>query len=115
MSGTTIVLIILIIIAIIGFFLYLRHRERKKSLKEQYGHVPSHTELYFEEYFDDIVDNWDLVKEKDAKKWADGMDEKLDELSGRIDELKTRRKDIDQGLQIVEDRIDEFETIEKRR
>lgn len=110
MSGLAIfLLIVLIIIIIVGFLYFMRKRARSKVLSERYGYKPSHTELYFEEYFDDIIQNWDLVKKDKAKNWADDMEKRLTEISKEIDELKTNKKDITSEFDQIEDRIKDID------
>ncbi len=90
------------------FFLY-SIVSRRKALKEEYGEVPSHTKLYFEEYFEDIMDEWDLVTEKEAQKWARDIDDRVIEVSETIGRLKQTRDEIDQDFETIEDKIERFE------
>lgn len=108
MSGAVAALIIIIVILVIGY-LYLRRKARKQALEKKYGYVPSHEELYFEEYFDDIIDSWDLVKKEEAQEWADKMENRLEGVSKEIEGVKERRKKIDSNLDSLEERIDKFE------
>ncbi len=115
MAAYTVLLTILVILILVGIYFFFRHRARKKALKKEYGHVPSHTELYFEEYFEDMIESWDLVKKDEAQQWAQNMETRLDDLSNRIESLKSNKKDIDQELNIVENRIDRLEAKEGKR
>ncbi|MFP4000813.1 MAG: hypothetical protein ACLFSM_00750 [Thermoplasmata archaeon] len=90
------------------FFLY-SIVSRRKALKEEYGEVPTHTELYFEEYFEDIMEEWDLVTEKEAQKWARDIDDRVTEVAGTIDRLNQTKDEIDQDLETIEDKIEGFE------
>lgn len=111
MSPLTIVLlVILVILIMVGIFLFFKHRARKKALKQKYGRVPDHIELYFKEYFGDMIESWDLLKKNDVNTWVDDMEVRLDDLSGDIDELKANKKDIDKNLDQVESRISELES-----
>ena len=114
MAVYTTLIVILVILIMIGIFMFFRHRARNKALKDKYGHVPSHTELYFEEFFEDMIDSWDLVRQDEAQQWAENMDDRLSNLSERVESLKTKKRDIDQELDIVENRIERFETEERR-
>ncbi|MFW6064092.1 MAG: hypothetical protein ACOC8Y_00795 [Candidatus Natronoplasma sp.] len=115
MAAYTVLLIILVVVVMLGIYFYFRYRTKKKALERKYGHLPSHTELYFEEYFEDIIQSWDLVKEDEAQRWAKEMDTRLDDLSGRIESLKSKRNQIDQEFEIIENRIDKLETQEEMR
>ncbi len=115
MAAYTTLLVILVIIIMIGIYFYFRYRARKKALERKYGHVPSHTELYFEEYFENIIESWDLVKEDKAQRWAEKMDTRLKDLSDRIDSLKSKSNQIDQEFEVIENRIDKLETQEEMR
>ncbi|MFP4051819.1 MAG: hypothetical protein ACLFVB_08785 [Thermoplasmata archaeon] len=108
-------LVILIIVIIAAFFYFLRQRAKSKALNEMYGHKPSHVELYFEEYFDDIIHSWDLVKKEKAHNWADSMDKRLNEVSKEIEQLKSNRKQIDSEFDEIENRIDDLESKEVRK
>ncbi len=114
MSGLAIfLLIVLIIIIIVGFLYFMRKRAKAKILSERYGYKPSHTELYFEEYFDDIIQNWDLVKKDKAQNWADDMEKRLSEISREIDELQSNKRKISSEFDQIEDRIDNIERTSK--
>ncbi len=115
MAAYTSLIVILVILIMVGIYFYFRQRTRKKALERKYGHVPSHTELYFEEYFEDIIESWDLVKVGEAKRWAEKMDKRLDDLSGKIESLKSKSSQIDQEFEIMENRIDKIETQEEMR
>ncbi|MBS3781881.1 MAG: hypothetical protein KGY68_04665 [Candidatus Thermoplasmatota archaeon] len=115
MAAYTTLLVILVIVILVGIYFYFRHRARKKALTRKYGHDPSHTELYFEEYFEDIIESWDLVREDEAHRWADNMEDRLSELSSKIESLKSNKHKIDQEFEMVENRIDKLETQEEMR
>lgn len=115
MVAYTALLIILVIVILAGIYIYFRHRARKKALKDQYGHFPSHTELYFEEYFEDMIDSWDLVQREEAQQWVEKMDGRLNDLSHRLDSLKSKKGDINQKLDVVENRIEKVEAEEGKR
>ncbi len=103
------IIVILIIIAFVAFVLYSRHKARNRALEKMYGHVPSHTELYFLEYFEDIIGNWDLVNKQRAEEWARDMDKRLNSVSLEIEGLKKRRNYIDPELDGIEKRINTME------
>ncbi len=102
---------IIILIILIFFFgiLYLRYRARNKALENMYGHIPTHVELYFTEYFDDIVDNWDLIDKKRANEWTEGMKSRLSSVSNEIQGLKKKSASIDKEFDTLENRIKTME------
>ncbi|MEF8873332.1 MAG: hypothetical protein V5A88_01530 [Candidatus Thermoplasmatota archaeon] len=106
-------LIILVILIMLGIFLYFRHRARKKALKKEYGRVPSHTELYFKEYFEEMIDSWDLVRKDEVDEWVGKMDDRIETVSEDIDRLKSNRENIDDQLSAVEKRIEKLEMKDK--
>ncbi len=106
MWAVTLIIIILIIVA---FILYMRHKARNEALEKMYGHIPSHTELYFLEYFDEMIDNWDLITKKRAEEWSQDMDGRLKNLTVEIQGLKKRRKYIDPELDNIENKIGKIE------
>lgn len=106
-EAVVIAILAAIIIAWI-FFLY-SVVSRRTALKEKYGEVPSHTELYFEEYFEDITDEWDLVKKRDAQSWANEIEGRVNAVGDTINELKQTRKEIDKDLETIEDEIKKLE------
>ncbi len=103
-----IITILIILLFVVGI-LYLRHRARNQALEQMYGHIPDHIELYFAEYFDDIVSNWDLTDKKRANEWAEDMQSRLGGVYNEIQELKKRSTHIDEHLDTVEDRINTME------
>ena len=102
------ILLLVILVIVIGIF-YLRHRARNQALERMYGHIPNHVELYFVEYFHDIVQNWDLVEKEQASEWADGMQTRLNSVSKEIDGLKDKSKSIDKDIDALENRINSIE------
>ena len=102
-------LILVILVMIIGIF-YLRHRARNQALERMYGHIPNHVELYFVEYFNDIVQNWDLLEKEKAVEWADGMQTRLNSVSKEIEGIKAKSTTIDKDIVALENRIDSIET-----
>ncbi|MBS3817422.1 MAG: hypothetical protein KGY76_07665 [Candidatus Thermoplasmatota archaeon] len=115
MYAVSALLIILTILILIGIYLYFRNRARKKALKEKYGRVPSHTELYFEEYFDEMIESWDLLKKEEVEDWVDKMEVRLDGVSEDLEELKANRETIDNKLDKVESRLNKMESKKQGR
>lgn len=115
MAAYSIILILLVIVILFGIFYFFRYRARKKALKKKYGRVPSHMELYFEEYFDEMIESWDLVKKDEVDDWVTDMSERVIKVSDDIDDLKATKQDIDQELSAVEKRIESLKKKESRR
>ncbi len=80
-------------------------------MEEKYGHVPSHTELYFEEYFDDIIQEWDLVGKERAQSWTERMNKRLQRVSDKLQSVKERKENIDGEMDKIESQIDELESM----
>ncbi|MFW6038779.1 MAG: hypothetical protein ACOC89_04505 [Candidatus Saliniplasma sp.] len=109
MTGLDLLVIIIILGIVSLIYFYFRSRVRKKALTETYGHEPSHMELYFEEYFEDMLENWDLMSKKEVKNWADDMDNRLNTVADDISTLKKRKKRINSQFDDVESRIQGLE------
>lgn len=107
-DGVAALSILIIIVLVLGYF-YFKHRMKRKALRERYGHIPSHEELYFEEYFDEMIKNWDLLKKEEVKKWVESMDKRLDTVSNDIDRLNTKRTDIDANFEKIEESLKRLE------
>ncbi len=105
MTGVDVLVILLVLVIVFLIYFYFRNKVRRRALKETYGHVPSHTELYFEEYFEDILDNWDLMRKKEVQDWAEDMNSRLDTVAEDINTLKQRKDAIDSGFESLEERI----------
>ncbi|MFO7791844.1 MAG: hypothetical protein R6W73_02540 [Candidatus Saliniplasma sp.] len=109
MSGIDVLIIIIVLAIVFLIYFYFRNRVRKKALEETYGRVPSHVELYFEEYFEDIISNWDLLRKKEVNDWADDMNTRLNSVAENINNLKQKKDIIDSEFDSVENRIEMME------
>jgi hypothetical protein len=107
MDAAIIVLWIIVLI-LLGVLVYLAVkliraiRGRKHALVDKYGHLPSHTELYFEEYFPSLISEWDLITKPKLQRWKKGISGKLKSIGSDIDEVVGYRKDIDKRLDTLE-------------
>jgi len=74
------VVILAIVAAVVIYFalVYVRNIvSRRGKLKQKYGYVPEHIELYFEEYFPTMIKEWDLVVRSRLGHWMDGVKQKM--------------------------------------
>ncbi len=66
-------------------------------------------ELYFEEYFEEIIENWDLMRKDEVRNWSEDMNSRLDSVAKDINSLKARRKQINTEFDSMETRIKTME------
>lgn len=104
LAGLFVLLLILVVV-----YIYFRQRARNQALEGMYGHVPSHVELYFKEYFEDIIGNWDLLDRDKAVEWSKGMDERLDNVTSQLESIKKGRIRIDRELDGIDARVEDME------
>jgi len=105
-----IIAIILVIFLIYIIVSVIRQtRGRRRALIEKYGYLPSHTELYFEEYFPKMISEWDLVTIPKLERWKKGIQGKLKSIGGEINEITDYREDINSRLDILEKEVGKLE------
>lgn len=87
-----------IIILLFFFFfiytMYLVYQTRKK--KKTQG--PDHLELYFDEHFRNIIDEWDLMPRSKVKTWKKDMNRKLKVVNRDIETLKSKKVSLNTRL-----------------
>lgn len=111
------IILLLIGLILLGVLIYLviklirTIRGRKHALVDKYGYMPSHTELYFEEYFPSLISEWDIVTKPKIQRWKEGISKKLKSIGNDIEEVVGYRKDIDKRLDKLEK---EVVTLEKK-
>jgi len=102
--------LILIIVLIYVLVRVIREiRGRRGALVDKYGYLPSHTELYFEEYFPKLISEWDLVTIPKLERWKKGIQGKLKSIGGEINEITNYRTDIDTRLDNLEKEVGKLE------
>ncbi len=87
-----------VVILLFFFFfiytIYLIYQMKKK--KRAQG--PDHIELYFDEHFRNIIDEWDLMPRAKIKTWKRDMNKKLKVINRDIEGLKKKRLSINSRL-----------------
>ena len=89
-----------LILAFVGsviyiFFLILKARKKRESGTD-------HIQLYFDEHFRNIIDEWDLVPRTKIKTWKRDMNKKLKTINRDIDNIKKKRGGINTRLDTLE-------------
>ena len=103
------VLILFIVLIYVIIKVVREIRGRRRALTEKYGHFPSHTELYFEEYFPKLISEWDLVTIPKLERWKRGIQGKLKSIGGEISEITNYRENIDTRLDKLEKEVGKLE------
>ena len=112
-AGSAILWIIFVILLVIVVYLVVKvirlFRGRRHALEEKYGHLPSHTELYFEEYFPKMISEWDLITKPKLERWKKGIQGKLKSIGIEISEIVDYRKSIDSRISNLEKEVVKLE------
>jgi len=112
-AGSAILWIIFVILLVILIYLIIKVirlvRGRRRALEDKYGYLPSHTELYFEEYFPKIISEWDLVTKPKLEHWKKGVQVKLKSVSGEINDIMDYKKSIDSRIEKLEKEVYKLE------
>jgi len=103
------IIILLLLLIYVAIKVIRMIRGRRQALTEEYGHLPSHTELYFEEYFPSLISEWDIVTKPKLERWKKGMQGKLKSLGGDINEIVDYRKDLDTRINKLEKEVGKIE------
>ena len=105
---TTFFYVVAIGILVLAFFytLYLLivSISRRKKGKE-----PSHVELYFDENFRKIIDEWDLMSRDKVKDFKKDMGKRLSKIGTDLDSLDSRKESLDNRLTAVEKGMEKLE------
>ncbi len=72
------------------------------SLSKKRKQMPSHIELYFDENFKKIMNEWDLATRDKAKEFRKDMNGRLVKVGNDISGLEKRRSVLDKRLKAVE-------------
>ena len=89
-----------LILAFVGSVIYiisLIYKARKKR-----GSGADHIQLYFDEHFRNIIDEWDLMPRTKIKTWKRDMNKKLKIINRDIDYIKKNRGGINTRLDTLE-------------
>ncbi len=93
---------VLILTLILVFFWYLNLSKKKKAM-------PSHVELYFDENFRKIVNEWDFIGRDRVKDFKKDMGKRLSLVGGDIDLLESNKVKLDKRMTGLENKIGKFE------
>ena len=98
----SIIVIILVIVLIYLIIYYVRKRRESRI---------HHVELYFDEHFRDIINEWDLTTRTKAKDWEKDMGKRVDTVGKDINQLISFRKSFDTRLDKLEANIKRYEVL----
>lgn len=101
-------LILVVLLVVLGYLLW-RGVRRQRKLVAKYGYVPSGVELYFEEYFESIVRNWDILTRSKAESWSADMGKRLDAVGKDVGKLGAFSKGLNARLDNLERLVDRLE------
>ena len=71
------------------------------QLKKKKG-GPDHIQLYFDEHFRNIIDEWDLMPRSKVKTWKKDMNKKLKVISRDIGTIKKKKTSINSRMSALE-------------
>jgi len=98
----SIIAIILIVALIYLIIVYIRGRREARI---------HHVELYFDEHFRDIINEWDLTTRTKIKDWEPNMTKRLTDVGKDIDKLMSFKKSFDTRLDNLEADIKKYEVL----
>jgi len=96
-------LILVTVFLIIYLFVYIFKLSKKR------GQGPDHIELYFDEHFRNIIDEWDLMPRAKIKTWKRDMNKKLKVINRDIEGLKKKRLSINSRLDTLGNEMGKLE------
>jgi len=112
-AATIIAIVILAIVAAVVIYLvvvYARNYvSRRGKLKQKYGYIPEHIELYFEEYFPTMIKEWDLVVRSRLGQWMEGVKQKMTVIDADLTHIQRYRNTIDTRLDRLEQDVNMLE------
>jgi hypothetical protein len=104
--GGTIFFAIIVLLLIVALIYLIFHFIRKR--REARVH---HVELYFDEHFRDIINEWDLSTRTKVKNWEKDMVKRLDTVGKDINKLMGFRKNFDARLDKLDSDIRKYEVL----
>ena len=93
---------LIILVLVLAFFITLWWF---LSLKKRAKGGPSHVELYFDENFRRIINEWDLTSRDKVKDFRKGMAKRLGKVDSDLGDLERKRKGLDNRLSTLEKEI----------
>lgn len=100
-----VLLIGLLVIAFIAAFMWYRSLSRKKK------EMPSHIELYFDDNFRKIMDEWDMTTRERVKTFRKDMKGRLKKIGEDIGTLEKKKGILDSRLASVENDMESLEAL----
>ncbi len=92
---------IFIVVLLLAFvFVYLIYYIYQ--LKKKRGGGADHIQLYFDEHFRNIIDEWDLMPRSKVKTWKKDMNKKLKVISRDIGTIKKKKTSINSRMDSIE-------------
>lgn len=98
-----ILLIVLLIVWLITYIIYVARKKKRRAKG------PGHMELYFDENFRNIIDEWDLMPRSQIKSWKKDMNKKLKVINRDVKKLKDRKISINSRLNALEKEMGKLE------
>jgi hypothetical protein len=77
--------------------------------KRKGGKAPSHIELYFDDNFRKIIDEWDLMPRDRVKEFKKDMTKRLTKVGTEINSLEEKRNSLEGRLSTVEKGMEKLE------
>lgn len=97
------IIVIILVIALIYLIIYYVKKRREARIH--------HVELYFDEHFRDVINEWDLTTRTKVKDWEKDMGKRLDSVGKDIGKLMSFRKSLDARLDRLETDIRKYEVL----
>ena len=104
-GGTLFFSIIVIILIIALVYLIIYYIRKRKAARMH------HVELYFDEHFRDIINEWDLATGTKVKDWEKDMGKRLDNVGKDIGKLLSFRKTMDARLDRLDTDLRKYEVL----
>ena len=105
LGGTLFLSIIAIILIIALIYLIIAYIKGRREARIH------HVELYFDEHFRDIINEWDLTSRTKIKDWEPNMTKRLNDVSKDIDQLLSFKKSFDSRLEGLEAEVKKYEVL----
>ncbi len=91
-----ILLFVVVLIWTISYIIYAIKRRRGSGKK------PNHVQLYFDENFRNIIDEWDLMPRSQIKTWKKDMNKKLKVIDRDLKKLKKKKINVNSRMNSLE-------------
>jgi hypothetical protein len=101
--------IILIGLLVLAFIYVLILFISSLAKRRKMGKAPSHIELYFDDNFRKIIDEWDLMPRDRVKDFKKDMNKRLSKVGADLGSLEKKRTSLEGRLSTVEKGLDKLE------